>query len=35
MGDVKLRDRKGGDQSEWPEHLRVREFPKVQEAVTA
>src|SRR5271165_5823625 len=26
---------KGGDMSEWPEHLRVREFPKVREAVTA
>jgi len=23
-----LRDRKGGDPSEWPEDLRVREFPK-------
>lgn len=23
----KLQDRKGGDMSEWPEHLRVREFP--------
>jgi len=23
-----LRDRKGGDMSEWPEDLRVREFPK-------
>jgi len=25
-----LRDRKGGDPSEWPEDLRVREFPKEQ-----
>lgn len=25
---LKLRDRKGGDWSEWPEDLRVREFPK-------
>ncbi len=25
---VKLRDRKGGDPSEWPEDLRVREFPR-------
>lgn len=25
---VKLRDRKGGDPSEWPEDLRVREFPE-------
>jgi protein gp37 len=24
---VELRDRKGGDMSEWPEDLRVREFP--------
>ena len=24
-----LRDRKGGDPSEWPDSLRVREFPKV------
>lgn len=24
---VRLRDRKGGDMSEWPEDLRVREFP--------
>jgi protein gp37 len=24
---LKLRDRKGGDMSEWPEDLRVREFP--------
>jgi hypothetical protein len=25
---VHLNDRKGGDMSEWPEVLRVREFPK-------
>ncbi|QRK06031.1 DUF5131 family protein [Archangium violaceum] len=25
-----LTDRKGGDMSEWPEDLRVREFPEVQ-----
>lgn len=24
-----LRDPKGGDPSEWPADLRVREFPKV------
>jgi len=24
---VHLRDRKGGDMAEWPEDLRVREFP--------
>jgi len=23
-----LRDRKGGDMSEWPEDLRVREYPR-------
>lgn len=27
-----LRDRKGGDPSEWPEDLRVREFPEVRHA---
>lgn len=27
--EMKLRDNKGGDMSEWPEDLRVREFPKV------
>lgn len=25
---IKLRDRKGGDMAEWPEDVRVREFPK-------
>ena len=25
---LRLRDRKGGDMSEWPEDLRIREFPK-------
>jgi len=25
-----MKDRKGGDPSEWPEHLRVREFPQSQ-----
>jgi hypothetical protein len=25
---LSLRDRKGGDPSEWPEDLRVREFPR-------
>lgn len=29
---IKLRDPKGGDTSEWPEDLRVREFPEVQHA---
>lgn len=34
---IYLSDRKGGDPSEWPEHLRVRQFPSpgVREAVTA
>lgn len=27
MGMVRLRDRKGGDPSEWPQDLRVQEFP--------
>lgn len=27
-GEYKLRDRKGGDMAEWPEALRVREFPQ-------
>lgn len=27
---VPMHDRKGGDPAEWPEHLRVREFPKVE-----
>lgn len=27
-GLIGLRDRKGGDPSEWPEDLRVREFPR-------
>lgn len=26
---MKLRDKKGGDPAEWPEELRVREFPAV------
>jgi len=25
---ISLKNRKGGDPSEWPAHLRVREFPK-------
>jgi protein gp37 len=25
---IRLRDRKGGDPSEWPEELRVREYPR-------
>ena len=27
--DARLRDKNGGDPSEWPEDLRVREFPRV------
>jgi protein gp37 len=27
--ELKLKDRHGGDIDEWPEHLRIREFPKV------
>jgi protein gp37 len=27
FGRVAIRDRKGGDQAEWPEYLRVREYP--------
>lgn len=29
-GDLALKDRKGGDMSEWPADLRVREFPEVR-----
>jgi protein gp37 len=28
MNKIYLKDRKGGDMSEWPEDLRVREFPQ-------
>jgi protein gp37 len=35
-GAWKLKDPKGGDMSEWPEHLRVREFPRPRlESVSA
>lgn len=27
--DLELRDKKGGDPLEWPEDLRVRQFPEV------
>lgn len=27
---LKTRSRKGGDPSEWPEDLRVREFPRAE-----
>lgn len=29
FGEFAIRDRKGGDPSEWPEDLRVREWPEV------
>jgi len=29
---LKLRDYKGGDMSEWPEHLRVRQYPRERSA---
>lgn len=29
---IKLNDKKGGDWSEWPEDLRVRDFPEVRNA---
>jgi protein gp37 len=28
-GPLRLKDKKGGDMSEWPEELRVRQFPSV------
>lgn len=28
---IKLKDRKGGDMAEWPESIRVRQFPIVQD----
>ncbi len=28
MVTLKLKSRKGGDMNEWPEDLRVREFPQ-------
>lgn len=31
-GEITLRDPKGGDPDEWPEDLRVREFPEVTHA---
>jgi protein gp37 len=30
MQAIEIRDRKGGDPSEWPEDLRVREYPEVR-----
>jgi protein gp37 len=29
MEGIRLRDKKGGDPAEWPEDMRVRQFPKV------
>jgi hypothetical protein len=31
-GEIKLRDRKGGDMQEWPQDLRVRESPILVDA---
>lgn len=31
MEPLRFRDRKGGDPSEWPEDLRVREFPRASD----
>lgn len=31
-GFLKLKDRKGADPSEWPEEIRVREYPEVKHA---
>ena len=30
-----MKDRKGGDPSEWPESLRIREFPQTRKQVAA
>jgi protein gp37 len=30
VGGIDLKDRKGGDPDEWPEDLRVRQFPEVR-----
>lgn len=35
LGQVRLRDRKGGDPSEWPEDLRVREYPSTTKGVAS
>ena len=32
---LKLRDKKGGDMSEWPEDLRVRQFPEAPSTLHA
>lgn len=32
--EMGLKDKKGGDPSEWPEHLRIREFPIVDKQKT-
>lgn len=29
LGVIGLRDKKGGDMAEWPEDLRIREFPRI------
>jgi hypothetical protein len=35
MEGVRLRDAKGGDWDEWPEDIRVREFPTAQRRAAA
>lgn len=35
MEAIKLRDRKGGDPEEWPQGLRVRQFPSLKRAEVA
>jgi protein gp37 len=35
LAPLPLRDRKGGDMSEWPEDLRVREWPAAAQAIAA
>jgi protein gp37 len=32
-GRIRLKDRKGADPGEWPEHLRVREMPEAMEVM--
>lgn len=32
--ELKLSDRHGGDIDEWPEHLRIRQFPRVRRLTT-
>jgi hypothetical protein len=34
-GRIHLKDKKGGDMNEWPERLRIREFPTAKARVPA